>query len=80
MVRITIDDELKRRLSESGRLVEIVDTDGRLVGKFVPETGDSDEWEIVYPSLSEEELNRRLHSPGPRYTTEEVKEHLRKRS
>jgi hypothetical protein len=79
MVRITIDDELKRRLSESGKLVEIVDTNGRLVGKFVPETDGSDEWEVVYPKLSEEELNLRLHSAGPTYTMKQVKEYLGKR-
>jgi hypothetical protein len=80
MVRITIDDELKRRLSESGRLVEIVDTNGHLVGKFVPERQDSDEWEVVHPTLSDEELAERLNSNEPTYTTEEVKDYLRKLS
>jgi Zn/Cd-binding protein ZinT len=81
MVRITIDDDFKRKLSDSGQLVEIVDTNGCLVGRFVPErAGADDQWEVVYPMLSEQELAERLNSNEPTFTTEEVKEYLRKRS
>jgi Zn/Cd-binding protein ZinT len=81
MVRITIDDDFKRKLSDSGQLVEIVDTNGRLVGRFVPEReAADDQWEVVYPHLSEQELAERLNSQEPTYTTEEVKDYLRKLS
>jgi hypothetical protein len=81
MVRITIDDDFKHKLSDSGQLVEIVDTNGRLLGRFVPErAGGNDQWEVVYPKLSEQELSERLYSDEPTYTTEEVKDYLKNHS
>src|SRR2546422_724646 len=56
---------------------EIVDSTGRVLGRFFPKF-DLTQWEPTEPFLSEEELERRLNSPGKRHTTAEVLARLEK--
>jgi hypothetical protein len=76
MTRITLDQDLARRLHELIEPVELCDPSGKVLGMFSPQF-DMSEWEPVTPEATEEELDRRARSPGPWYTTEEVLEHLK---
>ena len=83
MIRITIDDEQKKKLLDAEGIVELCDTSGRLLGKILPAKAHSSKkpslegWEPVTPPISEEELQRRIHSKEPGITTEELKARLR---
>ena len=55
--------------------VDLCDSSGRVIGRFVPKI-DLSEWEIVGPELSAEELRRREESGQKRYSTAEVVAHL----
>jgi hypothetical protein len=80
MVRITVDDELREKFHNFTEDVEICDEDGRVLARFQPSTPwtDPDQWEPLTPDISQEEIERRLASDGPRYTTAQVIEKLSK--
>ncbi|NOZ41168.1 MAG: hypothetical protein GXP24_13220 [Planctomycetes bacterium] len=81
MIRITIDDEQKKKLLDAEGIVELCDTSGRLLGKILPENPSPLEgWEPITPPISEEELQRRINSKEPGITTEEFKARLRELS
>ncbi|MEN1679135.1 MAG: hypothetical protein AAGJ46_06050 [Planctomycetota bacterium] len=81
MVRITIDEETRKKLLASGEVVELIDESGKLLGRVLPHKEDSlDGWVPITPELSDEEYQRRMHSDGPTMTTEELLQHLRSRS
>ncbi len=86
MIRITLDDEQKKKLLDAEGIVELCDASGRLLGKILPGKALSSEnpslegWEPVTPPISEEELQRRINSQKPGITTEELKTRLRELS
>ena len=77
MVRITIDDDLKRKLLSTNELVEFCDSEGNLIASVLPKTPESFDRDAVFPELTPEEAERRCNSDGPWLTTEQVKERLR---
>jgi len=81
MIRITIDDEQKKKLLDAEGIVELCDASGRLLGKILPEKENLLEgWEPITPPLSEEELQRRINSKEPGISAEELKMRLRELS
>ncbi len=78
MIRITVDDELRRKFHHFKEDVEICDEEGRVLARFQPSTPwtDPDQWEPLTPEISQEEIARRLAAGGPRYTTAQVIERL----
>ncbi len=77
MTQITLDPQLASQLNNLTRAVELRDTSGRLLGRFIPAINMT-EWEQITPDVSEEELDRREQSNAKRYTTAEVLAHLEK--
>lgn len=78
MVRITIDDELRRKLMASPELVELVDEAGEVICRIFPEARRVLETGRFVPPLpSEEELERRLAYDGTGISTEELIRRLR---
>jgi hypothetical protein len=72
--RIVVDPELASKLQavqKAGRMVEICDPSGRMLGYFIPAI-DLSEWEAVTDDISDEELDRRSNSGEKTYTTAEV--------
>ena len=61
MTRITLNADLADRLNELGRVVELCDPSGKVVGRFVP-AADMSDWEPMIREASEEELRRREES------------------
>ena len=77
MMKITLDEALAKKLHELFQAAELCDPSGKVVGHFEP-VFDPEEWEILGPQISEEELDRRSNSNEKRYTTAEVLEYLEK--
>lgn len=75
MIQIILDANSSGKLRNLIEPVELCDTYGRVLGRFMPRI-DISEWEPVSPDISEEELDRREQSEK-RYTTEQVLAHLK---
>jgi len=80
MVRITIDEELRKRFLDFSDDIELCDESGRVVARFQRSTpwSDPDQWEPITPEISPEEIQQRLNSYERIYTTAEVLEKLSK--
>ncbi|MEO1498382.1 MAG: hypothetical protein AAFV43_14655 [Planctomycetota bacterium] len=78
MVRITIDDELKKQFEAADGVIELCDTSGQLVMQLtVGHRPIPAGWEPVGPELTEEELERRAAYEGPGISGEELLAKLR---
>ncbi|MBC7815427.1 MAG: hypothetical protein IAG10_00845 [Planctomycetaceae bacterium] len=75
MTQILVDREMRDKMLRSLDGAEFVDDTGTVVGSYVPPLPPSYAPKWMPPPLSAEELERALS--GPRYSTEEVLEHLR---
>jgi hypothetical protein len=70
---VRVDDpRLTRTLLTAGQAVELEGPNGEPLGTFTPAAERP-----LPPSVSEEELLRRLNDPAPGFTTEQVLAHLR---
>jgi hypothetical protein len=76
MGQFFLDANVSSQLYSLSQPVELCDPTGRVIGKYVPLV-DLTEWEPISPDISEEELDRRVKSDEPSYTTAEVLAHLR---
>lgn len=76
MTRIVVDATLRDQLAGASGEVEVCDASGRVLGRFLPSYGGSEE-DLVSPHPSNEELHRLANSGEPTYTTAQVLEHLR---
>lgn len=79
MTRITVDDELRKRLRNFAEDLEICDEQGYVIAKVVRSTPltDPGNWEQLTPELSEEEWERIKDSDEPGITTAELIAHLK---
>lgn len=77
MTQIILDTSVSCRLNDLTHSVELCDSSGRVLGRFVPRI-DMSEWEPLSPAASEEELDRREKAGEKRYTTAEVLAYLEK--
>ena len=75
MTRIVVDEALRTKVGNLSEFVELCDDAGHVLAHVVP-LPRSDDYELIEPPISEEELQRRERS-GKWYTTEQVLEHLR---
>lgn len=66
MIQIILNDEQARAVANAADSIELRDKRGKLVGYVSPPLKDT----VIA------EANRRLHSSGPWYTTQQVLEHL----
>ncbi len=77
MTQIIVDAQLSTKLQEAMQPVQLCNSQGQVLGRFIPLI-DLSEWEPLSPDISDEELERRARSKGKRYTTAEVLAHLEK--
>jgi hypothetical protein len=75
MTRVTIDDDLKQKLYDLTREIELCDKDGRVVARVKPVI-DPSQLELLAPLASDVELDRRSKSSEKRYTTQEMLDYL----
>ena len=75
MDRITLDSALVGKLRQAISSIDVCDEDGNVIGFFTPRI-DSSEYENIELDISDEELQRRINSKEPRYTTAQVLRHL----
>jgi hypothetical protein len=76
MTRVIVDDALRSKLHNLTEPLELCDSLGNVVGRFVP-AFDPSEYEQWEPEFSEEELLQEEQSNEKRYTTAEVLAHLK---
>jgi hypothetical protein len=74
MTQITIDATLSTQLQQLGKVAELRDPSGRVVGKFVPMV-DWSKWEAATPEPSEDELDE-IEKRSDWRTFDEVMAHL----
>jgi len=67
MVQLILTEEQARTLRQAQETVQLCDPRGIVLGRFQPEYGE----ELIA------ELRRRAAAPGPRFTGEQVRSHLR---
>lgn len=77
MTRVSADADLKRRLLDFSRELEICDETGQLLARVKPAV-DVSGIEPLIPPASEEELDRRSKSSEKRFTTQEMLDYLGK--
>lgn len=75
MTQITLDAELRRKLLDLSRPLELCDESGLVLARLLP-TPDPNLYESLEPQVSEEELRRRSRDKGSTYSTAEVLAHL----
>lgn len=66
MVQITVSAEQAKRIALANEAVEFRDPDGRILGYYT----------LAFTQEEIQEAIRRRDSEGPRYTTQQVLEHL----
>jgi hypothetical protein len=74
--KITLDADLRKKLLDLVEPLELCEEAGIVLGRLFPHI-DLSKWELWEPPYDEEELRRLEQSPGRRYTTAEVLEHLK---
>lgn len=73
MVRMTIDDDLQKKLLSSGDVVELYDNTGKLLARVLPELDDPMKGMVpLNPEILDDELSRRSENDGPTITTNEL--------
>lgn len=77
MTRVTVDDDLRHKLYDLTREIELCDEKGHVVARVKPVL-DLSQLELPAPMASEEELDRRSKSSEKRYTTKEMLDYLEK--
>lgn len=75
MTRITLDSDLRSKLLDLSRPLELCDESGRVLARLLP-TLDPSQFEGLEPQISREELELRKQHKGKTYTTAEVLAHL----
>lgn len=75
MTQIVVDRAMRDKMLQATEGAELVDDFGTVIGTFLPQLPQSHPPGWLPLPLSSEELEQALS--GPRYTTEEVFEHLR---
>ncbi len=77
MTQVILDEHSASRLYDISYTVELCDSSGRVLGRFVP-ASDLSEWEPMIPDATEDELDRREQSNEKRFSTAEVVARLEK--
>lgn len=75
MSTIVVGEDLCRQLQGLDHSVDMVDPQGKVLGKFIP-TLNADDFEGLEPKISAEEARRRLERRSKTFTTQEVLKHL----
>ena len=75
MTRITVDDDLKRKLHDFNTELELCDKSGKVLARVKP-VFNAEDYDIQLPT--KEELDRISKSSEKRYTTQEMQDYLKK--
>lgn len=76
MAQIVLDADLRQKLGNLTQVVELVDEQGRVLATVLPSNDPDYHWQLECPH-SEEELRRRETSNLPRYSMQQILDHLR---
>jgi len=81
MKQILVDDDWRSRLFDFSEDLEFRDTSGKVLARLQRSTPwmDPDRWTPMTPEVSSEEIQRRVNSDEPTFTTEQVISQLKSR-
>jgi hypothetical protein len=79
MTRVTVDAEMRKKLMDCSKVLELCDENGYVLAKLVPSTPytDPENWEALGPEPSDEEIQREIDA-GDFYTTQELMDEIKK--
>jgi hypothetical protein len=77
MTQVIVDEALRAKLLDLTRPLELCDSSGRVLGRFLPVL-DPALYEGLEPQISEEEIQRRKQNKGKTSSTAEVLARLEK--
>lgn len=80
MTRVTIDADLRKKLMNCTTPLELCDEKGMVLARLTPSTPwtDPENWIELTPPVSDEEIQRRIDSGEPTYTTQELIEKIKR--
>ncbi len=77
MTQVLVDEALRAKLLDLTRPLELCDSSGRVLGRFLPVL-DPALYEGLEPDISEAEIQARKQNKGKTYSTAEVLAQLEK--
>jgi hypothetical protein len=79
MTRVTIDDEMQRKLLNCTMPLELCNASGTVLARLVPSTPwtDPENWVELGSDASDEEIEREIDS-GETYSTQELIDQIKK--
>jgi hypothetical protein len=79
MTRVTLDDELRKKLLNCTKPLELCDETGLVLARLTPSTPiDENDWEELTLPASDEEIQRRIDSNEPTFSTDELVEKIKR--
>jgi hypothetical protein len=80
MTRITVDKEMREKLLNFSRPLELCNEAGMILGRLVPSTPltDPENWVELTPMPTDEEIRRRIDSHERTYSTQELIEKIKR--
>jgi hypothetical protein len=79
MTRVTVDAEMRKKLMDCSQLLELCDEKGDVLAKLLPSPRrtDCENWELLGPEPSDEEIEREIDA-GEFCTTQELMDEIKK--
>ena len=80
MTRVTVDADLRKKLLNFTKPLELCDESGVVLAKLVPCTSEIDpnDWIDLTPEVTDEEILREIESGEETYSTEELIAEIKK--
>jgi len=80
MTRVTIDADLRKKLLNFTKPLELCNESGAVVARLVPSTPwtNPEEWIDLTPDVTDEEIQRAIDSGEETYSTQELIDEIKK--
>jgi hypothetical protein len=79
VTRITVDKEMREKLLNFSRPLELCNEAGMILARLVPSTplSNPEDWEELTPMPTDEDIQRRIDSNERTYSTQELIEKIK---
>jgi hypothetical protein len=80
MTRVILDEEMRKKLFDCTKPLELCNEAGIVLAHLMPSLDgiDADDWEDLTPPASDEEIQRRIDSDEPTFTTQDLVERIKR--
>jgi hypothetical protein len=78
MTRVILDEEMRKKLLDCIKPLELCNEAGIVLARLTPspDGSDPDDWDELTPPVSDEEIQRRIDSDEPTFTTQDLVERI----